>query len=125
MGDYAKLLVWQKAHKLTLEIYRRTSSFPASERFGLTNQLRRSATSVGANIAEGCGRNADGEFTYFVRVSLGSANEVEYHLLLARDLRILDPAGWQALREQTGELKRMLAKLLLKLRNSRKTTPPS
>jgi four helix bundle protein len=115
MGDYAKLLVWKKAHQLTLSIYRCTSSFPDSQRFGLTSQLQRAAASVAANIVEGCGRDADGQLAYFIRVALGSANEVEYHLLLAKDLGILNQAHWQRLNEQIREIKRMLAGFLERL----------
>jgi four helix bundle protein len=116
MGNYARLSVWKKAHHLTLAIYRSTASFPDSERFGLISQLRRAAASVASNIAEGCGRDADRELAYFIRVALGSANEIEYHLLLARDLGILDRVSWQRLHDRTTEIKRMLAAFLQRLR---------
>jgi len=84
--DFKELKVWCKAHELTLVVYRLTRSFPKDELFGLTGQLRRSAASIGANIAEGCGRRSDGEFTRFLQIARGSVSELECHLLLARDL---------------------------------------
>ena len=86
MGNFKKLKVWQAAHSLTCHVYRGTASFPKTEAFGLTSQLRRSAASIAANIAEGCGRNGDVELNRFLRISLGSAAELEYHLLLSRDV---------------------------------------
>src|SRR3954469_17550116 len=84
MGDYKKLQVWQAAHALACEIYQSTQDFPKTEAYGLTSQLRRSAASVAANLAEGSGRNGDPEFSRYVRISLRSAAELEYHLLLSR-----------------------------------------
>lgn len=84
MKDFKKLIVWKKAHEMTLNIYRTTKSFPKDEVYGLTSQLRRAASSIPANIAEGCGRNSDAELARFLQIAAGSASEVEYHLLLAR-----------------------------------------
>ena len=89
MKDFKELRVWQRAHQITLEIYAATRQFPPDERFGLTSQLRRSAASIGANVAEGCGRRSDGELTRFLQIARGSASELEYHLILARDLQML------------------------------------
>jgi four helix bundle protein len=86
MQDFRNLKVWEKAHALTLDVYRTTRSFPSDERFGLTNQLRRSCSSVPANLAEGCARFSDIDFARFVNNAAGSASETDYHLLLARDL---------------------------------------
>ena len=86
MQAFRDLKVWDKAHQLTLEIYRQSGAFPRDELYGLTSQLRRSATSIAANIAEGCGRNGPNELRHFLEIAMGSASEVEYHLLLARDL---------------------------------------
>ena len=85
MKDFKELRVWQKAHSLALEVYQATRSFPRDEIYGLTSQIRRAAVSVGANIAEGCGRRSDGEFARFLQIARGSASELEYHLLFARD----------------------------------------
>jgi four helix bundle protein len=89
MEDFKNLRVWAKAHELTLSVYQRTRDFPKEEMYGLTSQMRRSAASVGANIAEGCGRRSDGEMRRFLQIARGSASELEYHLLLAKDLRFL------------------------------------
>jgi len=94
--EFKELKVWQKAHRLTLDAYRATSSFPREELFGITSQIRRSASSVPANIAEGCGR-AGGDLARFCAIAAGSASEMEYHLILAHDLvtlicpRTIDP----------------------------------
>ena len=111
MGDFKKLEVWQAAHSLTCEIYRRTRLFPNSEIYGLTSQLRRSAASIAANIAEGCGRNGDAEFRRFLRISLGSATETEYHLLLAQDVGLLEGSAYAQLSGEAQRIQRMLAGL--------------
>jgi four helix bundle protein len=89
MQDFKRLKVWQKSHSLTLKIYYATSTFPDRERFGIISQMRRAAASVPANIAEGCGRYGRAEFRQFLHLSVGSASELQYFLLLARDLRLL------------------------------------
>ena len=81
MSDYRKLVVWEKAHKLVLEVYRVTMTFPKEELFGLTSQIRRASASIPANIAEGSGRGSDAEMARFLHIALGSASELEYHLL--------------------------------------------
>jgi four helix bundle protein len=122
MGDYRSLKVWQRAHRLTLLVYKATQHFPSSELYGLTSQLRRSAASVPANLAEGAGRNSVGELRRFCRISLGSASELEYHLLLARELGYLPTECHAGLAEEVDHLKRMLARLASALEaNERKT----
>jgi four helix bundle protein len=116
MKDFRDLKVWQKAHQLALAIYRATAGFPAEERYGLTSQLRRGAASIASNIAEGCGRSGDADFARCLQIALGSASEVEYQLVLARDLEILAATTHRRLHEQTTEVKRMLASLIQKLR---------
>jgi four helix bundle protein len=86
MGDFTKLSVWKKAHEVALGIYRETQKWPKHELFGLTSQSRRAATSVPANIAEGCGKNSDAELAKHARGSMGSASELAYYLILAHDL---------------------------------------
>jgi four helix bundle protein len=90
MKSFRDLKVWEKAHELTLAAYDATSNFPKQEMFGLVPQIRRCASSIPANIAEGCGRRGNGEFHRFLQIAMGSASELEYHLLLSRDLKILD-----------------------------------
>ena len=89
MPNFKNLEVAQAARSLTLRIYRETTTFPTHEQFGLTSQIRRAAVSIGANIAEGCGRGGDKELARFLTLSLGSSNELEYLLMLASDLGYL------------------------------------
>ena len=115
MKDFKDLQVWGKAHEITVSVYRATRSFPLDERYGLTSQLRRAAVSIGANIAEGCGRRSDGELTRFLQIARGSASELEYHLLLSRDLGMLSPESFQALQRRLTEVQRMLTSLVLRV----------
>jgi four helix bundle protein len=117
--DFHELKVWQKAHQLTLAVYQITAKFPRGELYGLTSQLRRSCASIPANLAEGCGRNGDAELARFCSIALGSASELEYHLLLARDLKLISPQDHDDLSQRATELKRMFAGLLLKLKADR------
>lgn len=117
MKNFRDLLVWKKSHETTLAIYRTTKSFPKEELYALTSQIRRAASSIPANIAEGCGRQGNAEFARFLQIAFGSANELEYHLLLARDLQILDSRQHQELETKVCEVKRMLASLLSKVRS--------
>jgi four helix bundle protein len=114
--DFHELKVWKKAHELTLAVYQRTAGFPREELYGLTSQLRRSSASIPANLAEGCGRNGSAELARFCCIAQGSASELEYHLLLAKDLKLLKPQDHADLSGRTTELKRMLAGLLRKLK---------
>ena len=118
MRDFRKLEVWHKAHRLTLAVYKTTEAFPKSELYGLTSQLRRSAASIAANLAEGCGRQADGDFRRFVEISAGSATEVEYHLLLGHDLGYIPVERYSGLNTQVNEVKKMLAALSKRLRST-------
>jgi four helix bundle protein len=113
--DYRKLAVWEKSHQLALNTYRATASFPKEEMYGLTSQIRRAAGSIPANIAEGAGRGGNIEFIRFLRISLGSANELEYHLLLARDLNFLETTLHSQLELSIAEVRRMLNGLISKL----------
>jgi four helix bundle protein len=116
MKSFRELKVWQKAHELTLAIYAATRSFPNEELYGLTSQLRRSAASIGANIAEGCGRRSDGEICRFLQIARGSASEVEYHVLLARDLRFMGEKQASELSQEADEIQRMLTALIQRFR---------
>ncbi len=111
MQDFRELKVWKKAHHLTLQVYRESTAFPADERFGLVGQLRRAAVSVPANIAEGCGRGTAKDMGRFLHIAAGSAAEVEYHLMLARDLGYMTDAQHLILEDQIVEIKRMLTAL--------------
>lgn len=112
-------MAWRKAHQLALAIYRVTASFPKEELYSLTTQLCRAASSIPANLAEGCGRDIDGEFSRYCSIALGSASELEYHLLLAKDLNLLRDSAFRDLAAQTIKLKRMLCALHKKLKADR------
>jgi four helix bundle protein len=116
MRDFRKLKVWEKAHELTLQIYAASAKFPREEQYGLTSQVRRACSSIPANIAEGCGRSGEPELGRFLTIGLGSASELEYHLLLAHDLGFLAPSDHRKLTSQITEIKRMLTRLTQKLK---------
>jgi four helix bundle protein len=115
MKDFKKIKVWQKAHYLTLDIYKATQNFPKEEIYGLTSQMRRASSSIPANIAEGCGRSGDAELARFLRIATGSASELEYHILLAYDLKLLSNQSFSRLSDNATEVKRMLSSFLKKL----------
>jgi four helix bundle protein len=113
--DFRDLKVWDRAHRLTLDVYRATAGFPREERYGLTSQIRRCSASIGANIAEGCGKRGNGEFQRYLQIASGSASELDYHLLLARDLGFLADSDYALLSTSLSELRRMLTSLLQKV----------
>lgn len=116
MQNFRNLKVWGKAHALTLDVYKASKCFPREEIYGLTSQMRRASVSIGANIAEGTCRKGDVDFARFLQMAFGSASELEYLLLLSRDLELLQADDFQRLADEVVEVKRMLASLLQKLR---------
>ncbi len=112
MQDFQKLNVWKKAHQLTLAIYVATRIFPQKEAYGLTRQVKRSCASIPANIAEGCGRGSDPDFCRFLQFAMGSASELKYHLLLARDLKFMSVSEHARLDRDVAEIMRMLSSLI-------------
>jgi four helix bundle protein len=116
MKDYRSLNVWKSGHALTLEIYRQTKTFPKDELFGLTSQLRRAASSIPANISEGCGRDGDAELKRFVNIALGSACEVDYFVLLAGELGYFTPTAHRTLADDVLRLRRQLGAFIQKLK---------
>jgi four helix bundle protein len=116
MQDFRTLKVWQKGHQLTVAIYKATGSFPRQELYGLTSQIRRASASIPANIAEACGRAGKSDFARFLQIAMGSASELEYHLLLASDLSFLPRSQYEVLQDQVVQLKRMLAAFIGKVR---------
>jgi len=119
MKDFRDLKVWERAHCLTLDVYTATSRFPREELYGLTSQMRRCSASIGANIAEGCGKRGNNEFQRFLQFASGSASELDYHLLLARDLGFLTRIDHEKLAGDLSQLRRMLTSLLQKVQNER------
>lgn len=120
MKDFRDLKVWERAHALALACYRITASFPKQEIFGIVSQIRRSGSSVAANIAEGCGRGGNAEFQRFLHMAMGSASELEYHLLLSKDLQFLSSEDHDRATAQVVEVKRMLAGLIRKIEAERR-----
>lgn len=116
MQNYKSLKVWEKAHDYTLKVYTLSKAFPKEEIYGLTSQLRRASMSIPANIAEGSGKNKNSEFAHFLNIALGSANESEYFLLLAKDLGYVLEVAYQELYLKVNEIKAMLIALIQKVR---------
>ena len=119
MRNYRDLVVREKAHKLTLAVYKITLLFPKEERYGLTSQARRASASIAANLAEGCGRRSEGEMARYIQIAMGSGAELSYHFLLARDLGLLCSSDYEALSANVSEVMRMLSALSGRLRNTR------
>ncbi len=115
MRDFRELKVWKKAHDFTLTIYKITKKFPSDERFGITAQLRRAAASIPINISEGCGRDSERELARFLSIAAGSASEVEYQIILARDLKYITDEIHKDLNCQVNELKKMLNSFIQRL----------
>jgi len=118
MQNYKDLKVWEKAHLFTLNVYEETKTFPKEEMYSLTNQLRRAASSVPANIAEGCGKNGNIGLAHFLNIALGSSNEAEYFLILSKDLNYLKEEKFQQLYNLINEVKGMLIALINKVRTA-------
>jgi four helix bundle protein len=118
MRNYEDLEVWQRAHALSVQLYRITEGFPRTEMFGLTSQIRRAAGSIGANLAEGSGRWGDVELARFVRIAMGSASELQAHLRLARDLGFLCESHYGASMRDLTSVRQMLTAFLQTLRRA-------
>lgn len=118
MKDFKKLLIWEKSHQLTLRIYETTKTFPSFELYGLTSQLRRAVSSIPTNIAEGCGKNSDKDFGRYLSIAAGSASEVQYLLILTRDLKYLESTIIDQLEQDVIEIKKMLYSLIEKITES-------
>jgi four helix bundle protein len=115
MKDFRHLEVWTKGRQTVSEVYKMTCSFPKEEMFGLTSQIRRAAVSIPSNIAEGCGRGSDAELARFLQIAMGSSSELEYQILLAKDLGYLNDESYNNLSDKTIEVKKMLTSLIKKL----------
>ena len=119
MRDFRGLKVWEKSHHLTLRIYKMTKVFPREEMYGITSQIRRSCASIPANIAEGCGTDSDAEMARYLQIAMASASELEYHILLARDLELISTINYDEVNEEVTQIKRMLTPFIRRLRASR------
>lgn len=116
MVDYRNYKVWQRSHLLVLEIYKVTLQFPQSEQSNLVSQMNRAALSIPTNIVEGCGRDTQKEFVRFLHISSGSAYELEYLILVSRDLNFIKKESAEDLLSEIGEIKKMLYTLIKKIR---------
>ena len=116
MQDFTSLKVWQKAHTLTIDVYRITKNFPSEEKFGLISQIRRACISIESNLAEGCGRNSYKEFARFISIAQGSAFEVRCQLILAKDLDYVSDDEFGIFQEKILAINRMLSALEKKLK---------
>ncbi len=123
MRNFQELKVWNKAHEVTLAAYKATAGFPKQEMFGLTSQIRRAVSSIGANIAKGAGGGTNADFVRFLQISLGSANELHNHLLLARDLGLIVDDDFERLLADVLETQKMLAKFVQYLTPKRNLIP--
>jgi len=116
MQDFQRIQAWRDAHALTLRIYELTASFPTDERFGLTTQLRRACSSIGANIAEGSARGTDADFRRFLQIATGSTSETQNFVMLARDLKFLSLEDSKELLDALVEIKKKLINFIKRLR---------
>lgn len=117
MSDYKKLKVWKDAHQLAIDIYKLSKYFPEEEKYGMISQIKRSACSVPTNIVEGCGQIDNGNLVRFLGIAKGSAFEVEYQLLLSKDLGFISEEQYQIMNEKTKYVIRMLTKLIGSLKS--------
>lgn len=116
MKDFKSQVIWQRSHKLTVEIYKETKKFPQEEIYGLTSQIRRAVSSIPTNIAEGCGRRTNAELANFLNIASGSASEVEYELLLAKELGYITVEQCDLWTNDICELRSMTAAYMKKLK---------
>ncbi len=116
MQDYKKLSVWEKAHELTLYTYRITTGYPKEELYALVQQMRRAASSIPMNIAEGCGRNSNLDIAHFLNIAIGSANEIDYQFLLSKDLSYIATQEYETATSKIGEVRAMLISLVTRIR---------
>jgi four helix bundle protein len=115
MKNFKELRIWQRSHQLVLDIYLIKKSCPKEEVYGLTSQIRRSCSSIPTNIAEGCGRNSDAELNRFLVIAMGSASELEYQLILIKDLGYIQIESYEKLNNELVEIRKMLNTFIQKL----------
>lgn len=123
MQDFRKLRVWQAARELTVIVYRVTAAFPPTERYGLVAQMRTAAVSIGANIAEGCGRGSRADTLRFLQIAFASAVELLHHLIISLDLGFLTSNEFDDLERRLDPVRRMLTSLMARLRSPKERVP--
>jgi four helix bundle protein len=115
MQDFRKVVVWQKAHELALRIHELTFDFPKEEQFGLRSTIRRISAEIPAKIAQGCNAPQNADFLRHLQTDFGNGGQLEYYLLLARDLKLFTNNEYEQLNEKTVEVKKMLQGYMQKL----------
>jgi len=115
MRNFKKYDIWKLSHELTLDIYRITNNYPNSEKYQIISQMQRAAYSIPSNISEGCGRKSDKDFNRFLQIALGSAHELEYFILLSRDLKFIEESTYIILDEKINDIKKRIYSLSQKL----------
>jgi four helix bundle protein len=108
MRNFLNLEIWKRSHQVTLKVYKFTKQFPKEETYGLISQMRRSSSSVPTNIAEGCGRNSNPQLSHFLQIAIGSTSELEYQLILSKELLYIDQPLFKELHSDVTELRRMI-----------------
>jgi four helix bundle protein len=121
--NHERLRVYHDAHSLTLAIYRNSEAFPRDEWFGLRSQIRRAAASVGCNIVEGSARDTTRDYVRFLTLALGSSCELQYLILLVRELELNSRANWADLEEQSKHVSRQLRRLIDRLPGDGESLP--
>ena len=127
MRNYKKYEVWKESHELVLFLYTEiATNLPGNEKYGLTNQIKRAAYSIPFNIAEGCGRYSDKDFSHFLDISMGSVHELEYGILLVNDLHFINSEQFQIVNKRINVIKAMLINLIKSIREprSKSSLPP-
>lgn len=119
MNYFKELKVWQKAIDLVTNTYKTTQKFPKEEIYGLTSQIRRSAISIPSNIAEGCGRKTDKDFSNFLGISLGSSFEFETQLIICRNLEFINVEDFNNLESEIQHIQNMIIKLIKSLEDKK------
>ncbi|MBZ9629084.1 four helix bundle protein [Psychroflexus sp. CAK1W] len=115
MRNFKNYDIWKLSHQLTLDIYSVTKDFPNSEKYQIISQMQRAAYSIPSNISEGCGRKSDKDFNRFLQIALGSAHELEYFVLLSKDLNFINEETYTILDEKINNLKKRIYSLSQKL----------
>ena len=118
MRDFKNLQIWELGHRLTLDVYSLTETFPKSEMFGLTSQLRRAIASIPTNIAEGCGRRSKLDTAHFIQIAIGSLCEAEYEIILAHDLKYINDTAAQDITNRLNELRKKMIRFSESLRQN-------
>jgi len=112
MRNYKELKIWQQAHHFVLIIYKVTEKYPKNEVYGLTSQIRRASVSISSNIVEGCGRKTNPDFLIFLQIAISSAYEVEYQLLLSKDLQFIDEKLYLELNDHLTSIIKMISSFI-------------